>query len=45
MAKVNYSEPSDYIPKSVRKQLGLGEYAPAEKKKSASKKKPAKKSK
>lgn len=44
MAKVNYSEPSDYIHKSVRKQLGLGEYAPAEKK-SASKKKPAKKSK
>lgn len=26
--KVTYSEPIDYIPKSIRKELGLGEYSP-----------------
>lgn len=26
--KVPYSEPVDFIPKSVRKELGLGEFAP-----------------
>ena len=25
--KVKYTEPTDYIPKSIRKELGLGEYA------------------
>lgn len=25
--KVNYTEPKDYIPKELRKQYGLGEYA------------------
>ena len=29
--KVTYSEPADFIPKSVRKELGLGEYSPAAK--------------
>ena len=24
--KITYSEPVDYIPKSVRKELGLGEF-------------------
>ncbi len=27
MSKVNYSEPKDYIPKAIRKELGLGEFA------------------
>lgn len=27
--KIRYSEPVDFIPKSVRKELGLGEFAPA----------------
>lgn len=26
--KITYSEPVDYIPKSIRKELGLGEYSP-----------------
>ncbi len=26
MKKINYSEPSDYIPEEIRKELGLGEY-------------------
>ena len=26
--KITYSEPSDYIPESVRKKLGLGEFSP-----------------
>ena len=25
--KIDYSEPKDFIPKDIRKQLGLGEYA------------------
>ena len=25
--KIVYAEPVDYIPKSIRKELGLGEYA------------------
>lgn len=25
--KIDYSEPTDYIPQDVRKKLGLGEYA------------------
>lgn len=42
--KVKYVEPEDYIPKSLRKEFGLGEYA--EKKtdtKTDTKKAPAKK--
>ena len=27
MAKTKYKEPSDYIPKDIRKQLKLGEFA------------------
>lgn len=30
--KIAYSEPAGYFPKSVRKELGLGEYAEKEKK-------------
>ena len=26
--KIHYSEPLDYFPKSVRKELKIGEYAP-----------------
>ena len=26
--KITYAEPADYIPKSVRKELKIGEYAP-----------------
>ena len=26
--KIHYSEPVDYFPKSVRKELKIGEYAP-----------------
>lgn len=29
--KITYQEPVDYIPESVRKKLGLGEYSPAAK--------------
>lgn len=29
--KIDYSEPTDYIPKDVRKKLGLGEFAKEEK--------------
>lgn len=29
--KIHYSEPLDYFPKSVRKELKIGEYAPKEK--------------
>ena len=36
---VIYSEPTEYIPKSVRKELGIGEYAKKESnKKNAGKK-------
>ena len=35
--KIHYSEPADYFPKSVRKELKLGEYAPKEKKPAAKK--------
>lgn len=27
--KVSYTEPADYIPKDIRKKMGLGEYAKA----------------
>lgn len=27
MAKTKYTEPSDYIPKDIRKELKLGEFA------------------
>ena len=37
--KIVYAEPVDYIPKSIRKELGLGEYA----KKTDTKKAPEKK--
>lgn len=41
--KFNYSEPSDYFPKSIRKELKIGEYAESKKatpkKKTVSKKK------
>lgn len=48
--KITYSEPVDFIPKSVRKELGLGEFAPDtainnSNGKSNSRKTPAKKSK
>lgn len=45
--KVRYSEPADFIPKDVRKELGLGEFAPAAPKDTgkSNKRKPAKKSK
>lgn len=36
--KIHYSEPADYFPKSVRKELKIGEYAPAEKKATPAKK-------
>ena len=29
--KIDYSEPTDYIPKDIRKKLGLGEFAKTEK--------------
>lgn len=29
--KVSYSEPTDFIPKDVRKKFGLGEYADTKK--------------
>ena len=35
--KVDYSEPKDYIPKSIRKELGLGEFAKDEPKKKTEK--------
>lgn len=39
MAKrINYTEPADYFPKSVRKELKIGEYAPTEKKATPAKK-------
>lgn len=40
--KIHYSEPAEYFPKSVRKELKIGEYAPktaATKKKTVVKKK------
>ena len=30
MKKTKYAEPTDYIPKSIRKELKLGEYAEEE---------------
>lgn len=46
MAKnIHYSEPVDYFPKSVRKELKIGEYAPKEKKATATKKATPKKKK
>lgn len=40
--KIGYSEPADYFPKSVRKELKIGEYAP-KKKTTTTKKKVVKK--
>lgn len=37
--KIHYSEPLDYFPKSVRKELKIGEYAPKEKTAAAAPKK------
>lgn len=37
MAQVKYTEPSDYIPKEIRKKLKLGEYAEDEKETEAKK--------
>ena len=38
MAKrISYSEPAEFFPKSLRKELGLGEYASKETKKAAAK--------
>ena len=41
--KVKYVEPEGYIPKHLRKEFGLGEYASAEPKKKTEKKVPVKK--
>lgn len=38
MARTNYSEPASYFPKSVRKELGLGEFAGGAKKAASGKK-------
>ena len=38
--KIVYAEPTEYIPKSIRKELGIGEFA---KEKTDTKKAPAKK--
>lgn len=43
--KIHYSEPTDYFPKSVRKELKIGEYAPKEKTATPKKKVVAKKKK
>ena len=43
--KIAYSEPVDYIPKEVRKQLKIGEFAPKEKTEPTGKKATAKKGK
>ena len=43
--KIHYSEPADYFPKSVRKELKIGEYAPKEKTAAPKKKVVAKKKK
>ena len=37
--KVAYSEPAEYIPKSIRKELKIGEYAEKAEKKTEPKKK------
>lgn len=45
MAKnIHYSEPVDYFPKSVRKELKIGEYANSGSKKATATKKTVKKS-
>lgn len=36
--KIHYSEPTDYFPKSVRKELKIGEFAESAKKPTATKK-------
>ena len=41
--KITYAEPVDYIPKSVRKELKIGEYAPKAETSTKSAKSPAKK--
>lgn len=44
MAKnVRYSEPGEYIPKAVRKELKIGEFAPKKKEAAATPKKTVKK--
>lgn len=46
MAKrIAYSEPVDYIPKEVRRELKIGEFAPKEKAAATAKKAPASKKK
>ena len=40
---IGYSEPSDYFPKSVRKELKIGEYAETKKKATPKKKTVSKK--
>ena len=45
MAKrFNYSEPAEYIPKSIRKQFQVGEFAPKKKEAATATKKTVKKS-
>lgn len=41
-SKITYSEPSNYFPKSVRKELKIGEYAEKDKKPTATAKKKVK---
>lgn len=43
--KIHYSEPAEYFPKSVRKELKIGEYAPKAKPAAAPKKATPKKKK
>lgn len=43
--KIAYTEPMDYIPKNVRKELKIGEFAPKEKAAAPAKKAPASKKK
>ena len=38
MAKAKYTEPTDYIPKEIRKELKIGEFAEEEKKEPEKKK-------
>lgn len=45
MAKGMYTEPSNYFPKEIRKEFGLGEYAKKEKAGSTKKSNTTKKSK
>lgn len=40
--KIAYSEPAEYFPKSVRKKMGIGEFAEKDKKPTATTKKKVK---